>query len=71
MTQGTRDLLVLVYTLLLWVSLQGLNLSENVHTDKKKKKREGGNEPGNEHSLPHQVLNRDRQDTSTAQKAFF
>lgn len=44
MTQGTRDSLVPVYTLLLWVSLQGLNFFENVHTDKKKKW--GENQPG-------------------------
>lgn len=36
MTQMTRDLLVLECILLLWVSLQGLNFSENMHTGKKR-----------------------------------
>lgn len=68
MTQRTRDLLVLVYTLLLWVSLWGLNFSEIVHTDWKK----GEKKISLVNNIPFSIKSLIEKDkTSTAQKALF
>lgn len=66
MTQGTRGLLVPVYTFLLCVDLQGFHFSENVHVQQWKTKISLVNEI----PFPHLVLNREGQDTNMALKPY-